>query len=225
MHGEQPSSEACILAVADAFDAMTSDRPYRRALSATKAIEETSARRKELEEAARRRGAAGGVGVISGFVCPVPGSRFINDWGFARSGGRSHKGTDIMSPKGTPVLAVADGIVHEMGTHRLSGYFVRLDHGNGYLTTYMHLNNDTLGTDDGDGGPWTAYHATLYEGKEVRAGEVIGYVGDSGNAEGTKPHTHFEINLDGHKKNPYPWLADAWIKTHSDPQLPITIPR
>lgn len=150
---------------------------------------------------------------------------FWDSWGARRSGGRRHQGTDIMSPKGTPVLAVADGIVHEMGTHRLSGYFVRLDHGNGYLTTYMHLNNDTLGTDDGDGGPWTAYHATLYEGKEVRAGEVIGYVGDSGNAEGTRPHTHFEVNLDGRKMNPYPWLADAWIKTHSDPKLPITIAR
>ena len=150
---------------------------------------------------------------------------FWDSWGARRSGGRRHQGTDIMSPKGTPIVAVADGVVHEMGRHRLSGYFIRLDHGDGITTTYMHLNNDTLGTDDGEGGAWTAYHATLHEGKEVRACDVIGYVGDSGNAEGTKSHTHFEIRIDGRKKNPYPWLRDIWVRTHADQLIPINVPR
>lgn len=150
---------------------------------------------------------------------------FWDSWGAARSGGRSHQGTDIMSPKGTSVLAVADGVVDELGWNRLSGYFIRLDHGNGYMTTYMHLNNDTLGTDDGLGGPWTAYHATLHEGKEVVAGDVIGYVGDSGNAEGTKPHTHFEIKYDGVKQNPFPWVEDIWVRTQNGHAIPLSSPR
>lgn len=135
---------------------------------------------------------------------------FSNSWGYARSGGRRHQGTDIMSPKGTRIVAVAEGVVTKLGKHRRSGYFIRIDHGDGWFTTYMHLNNDTFGTDDGKGGTWTAYFATLMEGDVVQAGQVIGYVGDSGNAEGTPPHTHFEIKLDGKTKNPYPWLKDVW---------------
>lgn len=135
---------------------------------------------------------------------------FWDSWGARRSGGRRHQGTDIMSPRGTPVRAVADGVVQEFGRHRLSGYFVRIDHGDDILTTYMHLNNDTLGTDDGAGGTWTAFFPTLTVGKEVEAGDVIGYVGDSGNAEGTQPHVHFELKIDGRKENPYPFLKNAW---------------
>ncbi len=65
------------------------------------------------------------------------------------------------------------------------------------------------GTDDGEGGTWTAFYPTLMEGDAVRAGQVIGYVGDSGNAEGTRPHTHFELKHDGKKRNPYPYLMDV----------------
>ncbi len=135
---------------------------------------------------------------------------FWDSWGARRSGGRRHKGTDIMSPRGTEVVAVADGVVTDFGHHRMSGYYVRIDHGGGWTTTAMHLNNDTLGTDDGEGGEWAAFHAELKVGDEVKAGDVIGYVGDSGNAEGTQPHTHFEVKFDGKKLNPYPFLHDVW---------------
>jgi murein DD-endopeptidase MepM/ murein hydrolase activator NlpD len=134
---------------------------------------------------------------------------FTDSWGNRRPGGRRHKGTDIISPRGTEVLAVADGVVTEMAASRLSGFFIRIEHSDEWATSYLHLNNDTRGTDDGDGGPWTAFHPTLKEGDEVVAGQVIGYVGDSGNAEGTVPHTHFEIKHDGEKRNPYPYLRDA----------------
>jgi murein DD-endopeptidase MepM/ murein hydrolase activator NlpD len=134
---------------------------------------------------------------------------FWDSWGARRSGGRRHQGIDIMSPRGTEIVAVADGVVTKLGKSRLSGYFIRLDHADGWATSYMHLNNDTFGTDDGEGGTWTAFFPTLMEGDEVRAGQVIGYVGDSGNAEGTRPHTHFEIKHDGKKTNPYPYLLDA----------------
>ena len=142
---------------------------------------------------------------------------FWDSWGAPRSGGRRHQGTDIMSPRGTEIVAVADGVVTHLGVHRMSGYFVRIDHGGGWSTTAMHLNNDTIGTDDGEGGAWTAFHPTLAVGMTVEAGDVIGYVGESGNAEGTQPHTHFELKYEGQKINPYPFLADVWERQHRSP--------
>jgi len=135
---------------------------------------------------------------------------FWDSWGARRSGGRGHRGTDIMSPRGIPIVAVADGVVTSMGKSRLSGYFLRIQHDSDWMTVMMHLNNDTFGTDDGEGGTWSAFHPTLRVGAYVNAGQIVGYVGDSGNAEGTRPHTHFELRIDGKKVNPYPYLADAW---------------
>ncbi len=138
------------------------------------------------------------------------GVDFWNSWGARRSGGRRHQGVDIMSPRGTRIVAVADGVVTSMGWHRMSGYFIRVQHADGWMSVYMHLNNDRVGTDDGEGGPWSAFSLQLMEGYEVHAGEVIGYVGDSGNAEGTRPHTHFELRDGDRKVNPYTYLKDAW---------------
>lgn len=138
------------------------------------------------------------------------GVSFWNSWGAKRSGGRRHTGIDIMSPRGTKVLAVADGVVTAMGWHRMSGYFIRVLHADGWMSVYMHLNNDTNGTDDGAGGTWTAFAPLLMEGDTVQAGDVIGYVGDSGNAEGTRPHTHFELRDGDRKVNPNRYLRDAW---------------
>ena len=139
-------------------------------------------------------------------------SSFWNSWGARRSGGRRHKGIDIMSKRGNQIVAVADGVVTAMDHARLSGYFIRVQHDDGWMSVYMHLNNDTLGTDDGAGGSWTAFFATLKVGDRVTAGQVIGYVGDSGNAEGTRPHTHFELRRDGERVNPYPYLLDVWLR-------------
>lgn len=147
--------------------------------------------------------------VLTVFPHDTTAVNFWDSWGARRSGGRGHKGTDIMSPRGTEILAAADGVVADLGSGRLSGYFIRLDHGDGWATTYMHLNNDTLDTDDDLGGLWTAIHPTIAVGTEVKAGDVIGYVGDSGNAENTQPHTHFEVKKDGEKINPYPFLKDV----------------
>lgn len=135
---------------------------------------------------------------------------FSDSWGARRPGGRRHRGIDIMSPRRTEVRTVADGTVIEFGEQRLSGYFIRIAHSDGWTTTYMHLNNDTPGTDDGEGSIFGAIHPSIVEGAEVHAGQVIAYVGDSGNAEGTVPHTHFELRHEGEKINPYPYLLDAW---------------
>ncbi|NIS30601.1 MAG: M23 family metallopeptidase [Actinobacteria bacterium] len=135
---------------------------------------------------------------------------FEDTWGAWRSGGRSHEGTDILSPKGTPVRAIADGVVHTMGATSRSGYYILLVHDDGLMSYYIHLDNDTPGTDDGLGGGAAAFAPGLRQGSLVRAGDVIGYVGDSGNAEWTPPHTHFELHVDGQPVNPYPYLLDAY---------------
>jgi len=117
-----------------------------------------------------------------GFQCPVQGgAAFIDSWGFPRSGGRTHKGVDMFAQRGTPTPAVTSGTV-KMRTVNLGGVVAYLygDDGNKYY--YAHLN----GYPDG-----------LRNGQRVERGQPIGYVGNSGNAEGTSPHLHFEIRPGG----------------------------
>lgn len=150
-------------------------------------------RRKELEAAARRRGAAGGVGAISGFICPAPGARFINDWGFPRSGGRTHKGTDMFAPRGTPVVAVGNGSI-TLKTNSLGG-----------IVAYLRTNSASYYYAHLDG-----YAPGIGSGQSVSAGTVIGYIGNTGNALGTSPHLHFQIHPGfGAPVNPYPTLRAA----------------
>lgn len=125
----------------------------------------------------------------AGARCPVPGSRFINGWGFARSGGRSHAGIDLFAPMGTPVYAPASGWV-DIATGSLGGHQFRLTDANGTLWFGSHLSK-------------------FGKSGQVRAGDVIGYVGDSGNARGSSPHLHFEVHPSGQAVNPYPFLRAA----------------
>ncbi len=108
-----------------------------------------------------------------------------------------------MAPKQTVVMAVAGGVVETMDTASGAGYYVRLVHRGGWETWYMHLDNDSPGTDDGSGGAATAYAEGLEVGDRVVAGQIIGYVGDSGNAEWTGSHLHFELHVGGGPINPY----------------------
>ena len=147
--------------------------------------------------------------VIKAFPHETSIVRFSDTWGASRSGGRGHTGTDIMSPKGSWVVAVDDGIVERLDWNRLSGWNVMIRHADGWTSHYLHLNNDSLGTDDGEGGPEAAFVEGLEEGSFVKAGEIIGFVGDSGNAEHTGSHTHFELHVDGKKVDPYPFLEEA----------------
>jgi putative cell wall-binding protein len=144
---------------------------------------------------------------------------WVDTWGAPRDGGtRSHEGNDLLAPKMTPLLAVVDGEVDWLDPDGSSRYnlLLRGDDGNDYF--YIHINNDTPGTDDGKGGVQYAYAPGLYEGQHVECGELIAYVGDSGNAESTVPHLHFEIHHGGYKNpiDPYnslmaaPTLAE-WI--------------
>ncbi|MGH8926728.1 MAG: murein hydrolase activator EnvC family protein [Acidimicrobiia bacterium] len=146
--------------------------------------------------AAARGGGAGGVSSAAtpGFRCPFPGSSFIDSWGAARSGGRRHKGTDMMGPYGAPLYAVANGVAYT-STSSLGGRSVWLvaDYGVGFY--YAHLSGYNVSS-----------------GGRVSTGEVVGFNGDSGNARGGAPHLHFEIHPGGRGSaavNPYPTLVAA----------------
>ncbi|HEY5651237.1 MAG TPA: M23 family metallopeptidase [Acidimicrobiia bacterium] len=136
-------------------------------------------------------------------------THFDDTWGDARSGGRRHKGTDLMAPKLSPVYAVADGVVTLMRKSGLAGYWVGIEHAGGIETWYMHLNNDTPGTDNGRASLDEVYAPGIELGAFVSAGQLIGYVGDSGNAEHSGSHTHFELRVDGVAVDPYPLLRAA----------------
>ena len=163
--------------------------------------------------------AGGAQFVIKAFPHETAIVRFSDTWGASRSGGRGHTGTDIMSPKGSWVVAVDDGIVERLGWNRLSGWNIMIRHADGWTSHYLHLNNDSLGTDDGEGGPEAAFVEGLAEGSFVKAGEIIGFVGDSGNAEHTVSHTHFELHVDGKKVDPYPFLEEAMDRKNRESQI------
>jgi murein DD-endopeptidase MepM/ murein hydrolase activator NlpD len=157
--------------------------------------------------------------VLERFPHVDPHSYFWNDWGQPRSGGRRHRGTDIFSDRGSPVVAVADGFVVGMKRGRLSGYMLRIRHADGWESWYLHLDDDTPGTTDNRGGPETAFAPGLEIGDFVEAGQVVGFVGDSGNARGSSPHTHFELHHRGTRVRPFDYLDDAWNRYQRALQL------
>jgi hypothetical protein len=162
---------------------------------------------------ARRGGAAAGDRLVGGevypMVFPVAGDHVLTDsFGDPRGGGRRHAGVDIMADKMVPVLAVADAVVGWVHDERGGNCCdVALVHDDGWRSRYIHLNNDTAGTDDGRA---VGIAPGVREGAKVVAGQVIGWVGDSGNAESTAPHLHFELRRpDGTPVDPYASLLAA----------------
>jgi peptidoglycan LD-endopeptidase LytH len=116
----------------------------------------------------------------------------LNDtWGAARSGGRTHQGIDIFAPRNTQVFAATRGIVTRRGWNRLGGRVVTVTGPGGLHHCYAHLEEWA----EADVGDW------------VEAGQVLGYVGTSGNAAGTPPHLHYGIYTMEGAINPYPLLA------------------
>ena len=139
-----------------------------------------------------------------------------DDFGAARSGGRRHTGNDLMAPKMTQVYAVGPGVVETVAYSSNAGRYVVIRHRNGWTTTYIHLNNDNPGTDDGVADWSLTVARRVKEGRRVKAGQLIGWVGDSGNAEWTGSHTHFEIAHDGVEQDPHPYLVEAYARDHED---------
>jgi murein DD-endopeptidase MepM/ murein hydrolase activator NlpD len=117
-----------------------------------------------------------------GFVFPVYGTASFGDsFGAPRADvpGGWHHGEDIFAAAGTPLLAVADGTLHTIGFTKIGGYRVWLRDTQGNEFYYAHLS---------------AYSPLAVEGRSVHAGDVIGFVGDTGDADGGAPHLHFEIH-------------------------------
>jgi len=135
---------------------------------------------------------------------------YRDDFGEPRSG-HTHEGVDIIAAKMTPLIAVVDGEVRSINYPEASwGYAVILSDSEGYRYWYLHINNDTPGTDNGAGGELNAYAPYIERRFDVKKGQIIGWMGDSGNAETTASHLHFEIHTpDGSIINPYESLQRA----------------
>jgi peptidoglycan LD-endopeptidase LytH len=141
------------------------------------------------QQQAVQRAPAGGH-VTSGLVCPVRGAvSFVDSWGAPRGDTGPHQGVDMMAARGTPDVAVVSGTVQQKDG-AISGKGVRLFGDDGNLYYYFHLD--------------------AYEGppRHVQQGEVVGYVGNTGDASGGPTHTHFEIHPGGGSAiDPYPSVA------------------
>ncbi len=145
-------------------------------------------------------------------VFPVLGeSRYQDDFGDARGQG-GHQGNDIMAPRRALALATEAGTVKFWTTSARAGCMLYLygDSGTQYL--YIHLNNDLTAANDNSGTcvAGVAYAAGLKSGAKVAAGQPVGFVGDSGDADGGSPHLHFELHPGGGgAANPFPHLGKA----------------
>ena len=137
-----------------------------------------------------------------GYVFPIFGQAWYSSTlGAARANTGWHHGTDIFAPFGAPVLAVADGTLFSVGWNNVGGYRLWLRDRQGNQFYYAHL---------------AAYSPLAAEGREVRAGQVVGFNGNTGDAQGTPFHVHFEVHpvgllpfgYDG-VVDPYPYLL-AW---------------
>jgi murein DD-endopeptidase MepM/ murein hydrolase activator NlpD len=136
------------------------------------------------------RGGGGGAVSSSGKACILerPYS-YVDSWGAPRSGGRSHQGTDVMAPHGARVFAFVNGVVSRESTSSNGGIQLYLQGDNGVEYFYAHLSGYAVST-----------------GARVRAGQLIAYNGQTGNAQYTAPHVHFEVHMSGGAVNPYPHL-------------------
>jgi hypothetical protein len=122
---------------------------------------------------------------------------FTDDFGQQRAG-HAHEGIDMLGPKMTPLYSAIDGRVRSVQNPEASwGYEIVLQDLDGYTYHYIHVNNDTPGTDDGAGGPEHAYAPGIVRNATVTKGQLVGWMGDSGNAEEITSHLHFEIREPG----------------------------
>jgi hypothetical protein len=156
--------------------------------------------------------AASPSGSVPRLVFPVLGeASYTDDFGDARGQG-SHEGNDIMAPRRALALAAEAGTVKFWTTSSRAGCMLYLNGESGTQYLYIHLNNDLTDGNDNGGGcvAGVSFAKGLRSGARVRAGEPIGYVGDSGDADGIHPHLHFEVHPGGGAAtSPYPYLQQA----------------
>ncbi|CAB1220578.1 M23 family metallopeptidase [Acinetobacter bouvetii] len=124
----------------------------------------------------------------------VKAKQLKDTWGASRSSGRTHEGIDIMAPRGTKVFSATEGLIADLRNNNLGGKVVWIMGPGGSWHYYAHLDEHKRGLSVGD---------------YVKKGDLIGYVGNTGNARHTAPHLHYGIYLDGKGRgvvNPYPYL-------------------
>ena len=151
--------------------------------------------------------------------------KVLHDY-LADRGDHLHQGTDLMAAKMVREMACVSGkVTLRVGTYDgVPAYTLWLagDDGHGYF--YIHINNDTPGTDDGKGGLANAFAPGLVSGMHVEQGQFIAYVGDSGNAESTSPHLHFEIHettsMSSPSMDPYDSVYNAPLYNGAPPPTP-----
>ncbi len=158
-------------------------------------------------------GAAPAGKVPNHIVFPLvgPAQYFAGDFGAPRPQG-PHEGNDIMSVRHAPAVAAEAGkVAFETGSGR-AGCMLRLYGKSGTEYVYIHLNNDLGPTNDNKGNcvQGVSFAKGLKDGQKVAAGQLVGYVGDSGDADGLQPHLHFEIHPNGGAAvDPYDTLQAA----------------
>ena len=123
-----------------------------------------------------------------------------NTWGAPRSGGRTHEGQDIFAPKGTKVLSATNGYIYKIGENNLGGQTVSVISSGGRIYYYAHLDSYAPGIKVGD---------------PVTTRSLLGFVGTTGNAQGTPPHLHFGVYTFGYSDaiNPLPLITDRTAPT------------
>jgi hypothetical protein len=145
-------------------------------------------------------------------IFPVVGPvSYTDDFGQPRAGG-PHQGNDILAPRKAIAVAAEAGKVKFWTTSASAGCMLYLYGDSGTTYLYIHLNNDVTSGNDNRGKcvAGTAYAPGLKDGAHVQAGQQVGYVGDSGDANGIHPHLHFEVHPNGGKAvDPYAYLQAA----------------
>lgn len=202
--------EATERAAADAAELEAQEQALQESIASTESDLERAKRAEERARqiAAAKAAASRGVDFSSpgpsapsngNYACPLDPSvtSFIDSWGFPRSGGRRHKGTDIMGPTGSLVYAYTDGVISRHSNNRLGGISLYLTGEDGFTYYYAHLQG------------YTSQGAV---GTVVSAGDHIAFNGSTGNASASAPHIHLEQHPAGNRNaavNPYRGLAAA----------------
>jgi Peptidase family M23 len=144
-------------------------------------------------------------------VFPVVGDvHYVDDFGAPRAGG-AHQGNDLVAAKKSPAVAAEAGKVKYWTTSRSAGCMLYLYGQSGTMYEYIHLNNDLTMKNDNRGKCVRGTAYAVKNGARVVAGQQIGYVGDSGDADGVHAHLHFEVHPNGGKAaDPYSYLQSAY---------------
>jgi hypothetical protein len=138
---------------------------------------------------------AGAQAEVRPITFPVAGPvTYVDTFGAPRPNNRLHQGIDLMGQRLQPLLAAADGVVTWLRHDTFRGNNLVITDADGWSYHYVHINDDSPGTDDNANPREWAFVGDLKQGDRVTAGQHVAYLGDSGNARGLVPHLHFEIH-------------------------------